>query len=471
MDENNLGLDKKSKPKDNIPTKTYFSAAMGNVLFGFLTTVIGTRLFDFYENEIGLSTVIVTTIFIIYALISIFNNPLIGYFIDKPRKFWSKYGKRFLWIVVGGILWALSFILLFTVPNLDAEKDWIVLTIWFLIVICIYSISYTIYSVSYGGLIPDKFRTDEQRLRVSSIGMGLSAIGTVLAAVIPPMIIEYGNKASFLTMAIIVSMIGVILVIATIPGVREDQWMIDRILSIDTKKEATKFSEMIIIALKQRNFLAYLCIFTAIQSMLLIMTASIPYLVRFVLNENAIVESYLLVGFIVSGILSVPLWLKVAKKIDDFKKVLILGSLLTILFTIPLLFINSLLFAIIATALLGVGILGINIILFPMFGDVIDEATVINKTRQESFYVGFRSLFGGVAVIIQAISFGLIHIYMGFEPGSATQSSRAILGLLIQVAIIPMIIMIIGITLFWKFYDLTPVRKEKIQAKLRDLNL
>ena len=300
MDENNLGLDKKSKPKDNIPTKTYFSAAMGNVLFGFLTTVIGTRLFDFYENEIGLSTVIVTTIFIIYALISIFNNPLIGYFIDKPRKFWSKYGKRFLWIVVGGILWALSFILLFTVPNLDAEKDWIVLTIWFLIVICIYSISYTIYSVSYGGLIPDKFRTDEQRLRVSSIGMGLSAIGTVLAAVIPPMIIEYGNKASFLTMAIIVSMIGVILVIATIPGVREDQWMIDRILSIDTKKEATKFSEMIIIALKQRNFLAYLCIFTAIQSMLLIMTASIPYLVRFVLNENAIVESYLLVGFIVS---------------------------------------------------------------------------------------------------------------------------------------------------------------------------
>jgi len=471
MDEINFSLDKKSKPKDNIPTKTYLSVAMGNVLFGFLTTVIGTRLFDFYENEIGLSTVIVTTIFIVYALISIVNNPLIGYFIDKPRKFWSKYGKRFLWIVIGGILWALSFVLLFTIPNLDADKDWIVLTIWLLIVICIYSISYTIYGVSYGGLIPDKFRTDEQRLRVSSIGMGLSVIGTVLAAVIPPMIIKYGNKASFLTMAIIVSMIGVILVIATIPGVKEDQWMIDRILSIDTKKEATKFSEMIKIALKQKNFVAYLCIFTAIQSMVLIMTASIPYLVRFVLNEKAIVESYLLVGFIVSGLLSVPLWLKVAKKIDDFKKVLILGSLLTILFTIPLLFINSLLFAIIATALLGVGMIGINIILFPIFGDVIDEATVINKTRQESFYVGFRSLFGGVAVIIQAISFGLIHIYMGFEPGSATQSSRAILGLHIQVAIIPMIIMIIGITLFWKFYDLTPVRKEKIQAKLRDLNL
>ena len=471
MDENNLNLNKNSKSEDNISVKTYLSVGMGNMLFGFLTTVISTRLFDFYENEIGLSTVIVTTIFIVYALISIVNNPLIGYFIDKPRKYWSKYGKRFLWIVAGGILWTLSFVLLFTIPNLDADKDWIVLTIWLLIVICIYSISYTIYGVSYGGFIPDRFRTDEQRLRVSSIGMGLMIIGTILAAVIPPMIIEYGNRASFLNMAITVSIIGVFIVIATIPGVREDQWMIDRILSIDTRKESAKFSEMIKIAIKHRNFVAYLCIFTAIQSMVLIMTASIPYLVRFVLNEKAIVESYILGGFIISGFLSVPLWLFVAKKLGDFKKVLILGSLLTMLFTIPLLFINSLVFAIIATALLGVGMIGINMILFPMFGDVIDEATIKNKTRQESFYVGFRSLFGAVAVIIQAVSFGLIHVFMGFEPGSSTQSSRAILGLIIQVAIIPMIIMTIGITLFWKFYDLTPERKEQIQAKLKDLNL
>jgi len=471
MDEINRKLDKKNKSEDNISTKTYLSAAMGNMMFSFLTMVIGTRLFDFYENEIGLSTAIVTFIFIIYALISIVINPLIGYFIDKPRKFWRKYGKRFLWIVAGGILWSLSFILLFTVPNLDANKDWILLTTWFLIVICIYSICYTIYGVSYGGLIPDKFRSDKQRLRVSSIGLGLSVIGTLLAALIPPMIIEYGNRASFLTMAIIVSIIGVLLVIATIPGAREDQWMIDRILSIDTRKEAAKFSEMIKIALKHRNFVAYLCIFTAIQCMVLIMTASIPYLVRFVLNEKAIVESYILGGFILSGFLSVPLWLFVAKKLVDFKKVLILGSLVTILFTIPFLFINSLLSAIIATALLGVGIIGINIIIFPMFGDVIDEATVKNGTRQESFYVGFRSIFGGVAVIIQAISFGLIHIYMGFEPGSATQSSRAILGLLIQVAIIPMIIMIIGITLFWKLYDLTPEKKVEIKARLKELDL
>ena len=471
MDEINLNLDKKSKSEDNISTKIYLSAAIGQMMFSFLITVSGTRLFDFYENEIGLSTGLVTIIFIIYALWSIINNPLIGYFIEKPRKFWSKYGKRFLWIVVGGVLWALSFMLLFVVPDLDAEKDWIILTIWFLIVICVYSVCFSIYDVAYGGFIPDKFRSDEQRLRVSSIGMGLGVMGTVLAAVLPPLIIEYGNRASFLNMAIIVSIIGVSMLLATIPGIREDQWMIDRILSIDTRKEVAKFSDMIKIAFKHRNLLAYLCISTAIQAMLIIMTASIPYLVRFILNEKAIVESYLLLGFIVSGLLSVPLWVIIAKKLGDFKKVLILGSLLTILFSIPLFFVNSLLFAIVATALLGVGIIGINVIIFPLFGDVIDEATLRNGTRQESFYVGIRALFAKVAIIIQAVTFGLIHIFMGFEPGTTTQSSRAILGLRIQLALIPMIIMIIGIILFWKFYDLTPERKEQIQAKLKELNL
>ena len=219
MDEINGNIDFQNTSENTISTKIYVSASMGHMMVSFLVMVSGTRLFDFYENEIGLNTGLVTIIFIIYALWSIVNNPLIGYFIDKPRKFWSKYGKRFLWIVFGGMLWAVSHIFLFAVPDLDAEKDWIILTIWFLIVICVYSVCFTIYDVAYGGFIPDKFRSDEQRLRVSSIGMGLGVMGTVLAAVLPPLIIEYGNRESFLTMAIIVSIIGVIMLLATIPGI------------------------------------------------------------------------------------------------------------------------------------------------------------------------------------------------------------------------------------------------------------
>ena len=471
MDEINGNIDFQNTSENTISTKIYVSASMGHMMVSFLIMVSGTRLFDFYENEIGLNTGLVTIIFIVYALLSIFITPLIGYIVDKRRKFWGKYGKRFLWIVIGGILWSISHILLFAIPDLDPNKEWVILTVWFLIIILIYSLFFTIYDVSYGGLIPDKFRTDKQRLRQSAFGIGLGVIGTVLGATLPPMIIEYGNRSSFLLMAVIVSIIGVAMVITQIPGVREDQWMIDRILSVDTEKEVTGFSEMMKIAFKHRNLVAYLCIFTSIQALVFIMTASIPYLVRFILNEEAIVEAYLLLGFIVTGLISVPLWAMLAKKLGDFKKVLIIGTILTILFTIPFLFVNTLLFAILATALLGIGIIGMNIMIFPMFGDVIDEATIRNGTRQESFYVGFRGLFARIAIIIQAVSFGLIHIFMDFEPGSSTQSPRAIVGLRIQLAIIPMLIMTIGIILFWKFYDLTPEKKEQIKQQLKQLNL
>ena len=53
MDENKHILDKNLKSEDDFSTKIYLSVAMGSVLYSFLTMVVGTRLFDFYENEVG----------------------------------------------------------------------------------------------------------------------------------------------------------------------------------------------------------------------------------------------------------------------------------------------------------------------------------------------------------------------------------------------------------------------------------
>ena len=95
MDEINGNIDFQNPSENTISTKIYVSASMGQMMFSFLVMVSGTRLFDFYENEIGLNTGLVTIIFIVYALWSIVTTPLIGYFVDKRLKFWGKYGKRF----------------------------------------------------------------------------------------------------------------------------------------------------------------------------------------------------------------------------------------------------------------------------------------------------------------------------------------------------------------------------------------
>ena len=247
--------------------------------------------------------------------------------------------------------------------------------------------------------------------------------------------------------------------------------MIERALHIDAQNESDSFIKMMKKALKHRNFVAYLGLFTMILTSVSLMIASMPYLVRFILNEEAIVESYLLLGFIITGLISVPIWAKITQKLGDFKKTLIIATLLTVFLTIPFYFVNSLIFAIIVIAIIGIGIVGISVMILPIFGDLLDEATVRNGRRQEGFYVGFRTIFARISIIIQAVTFALIHLLTGFEPGSATQSPRAIIGIRIQLTIIPVILLIIGVAIFWKFYDLTPEKKEGIKKQLKELDL
>lgn len=61
MDEINGNIDFQNTSENTISTKIYVSASMGHMMVSFLVMVSGTRLFDFYENEIGLNTGLVTS--------------------------------------------------------------------------------------------------------------------------------------------------------------------------------------------------------------------------------------------------------------------------------------------------------------------------------------------------------------------------------------------------------------------------
>ena len=256
-----------------------------------------------------------------------------------------------------------------------------------------------------------------------------------------------------------------------IPGIKEDQEMIDRAFRVDAQKEQLGFFKMMKVALQQKSFVAYLCIFTFYQAMVILMFGSIPYVVRFILKEEAIVEAYIFLGYIVMGLISIPFWAKYAQKTGDFKKSFIIGGLLMVILAIPLIFVDTILTVIIAVAIFRVAGIGFWVIMLPIISDVVDKAAVKNGIRQEGFYMGVRTFFGRIALIIQAVTFALIHIFTGFEPSAKTQSDTAIFGLRLQVAVVPMILMLIGVLLFWKLYDITPEKKEEIKAKLKELDL
>jgi len=453
------------------PLWVFISFAMGDVFIQLYVYLFSVRTFDFYENEVGLATGIIALAFIIFALWNMINDPLIGFLSDKPRNFWRKWGKRTPFVIIGGIGTTLSFIFIFAVPDVDPKSDWLILFIWLLVSICLFDTLFSTMDTNYISLVPDKFRTDKLRLRLAGFQVGLGIFGTVLAVVVSPMFIVYGQQSSFLTMAIIVGIIGIVLILLLIYGIHEDKAMIENYFIAYEKAEKVKFTEVLKVALKQKSFVAFLVVYMLYQTTVSLLLGSIPYLVRFILNGEAIIETYILLGYIVAGILSVPIWWKIALKKGNNKTVFIIGGLIWGLASIPFLFITTVLAAIILAIILGIGMIGFWLMLNPIISDVIDEAISESGIRQEGVYMGVRTFFGRIAIMLQAIIFALVHIFTGFTPGSATQSPTAIFGLRLQMSVIPAIIMIIGILVFWKLYDITPEKKEITRKKLQELNL
>jgi GPH family glycoside/pentoside/hexuronide:cation symporter len=466
-------LSEKSEEKINnqkkFPLIVYFSFAFGDLMIELFVYLFGVRVFSFYENRVLLHPLLILAAYVIYTLWNMINDPLIGYVADKPKKFWDRFGKRRPWIIVGGIGISVSFILIFAVPDLDPVVDGFFIFLWLLLSICLFDTFFSFFDTNYNGLIPDKFRTDKQRLKLSGFEVGLGIFGSVLGSLVG-LIIDYESKASFVFMAVIFAFIGLIILALQQYGIRETKEMKQRYVKSVDEINKVSFIDMLKICIKQRSFVAYLILFTLYQATIMILLGSIPYLVDFILNEDPDMETVILLGYILAGLLSIPIWSKIAKKAGN-KKVFIISGIVMALLIFPFFFANSVIYGVIAAALMGVGLIGFWLMSNPVLADVIDEAIVNNKVRQEGLYMGVRIFFARIAILIQALTFTIIHITTGFNSKLPAQTDLALIGLRIQMAIIPVILMLLGVFAFWKLYDISPEKKKEIKQKLSELNL
>lgn len=109
--------------------------------------------------------------------------------------------------------------------------------------------------------------------------------------------------------------------------------------------------------------------------------------------------------------------------------------------------------------------------LSPNFANVIDESVILTGKREEGTYNGINTFFARAALIIQAVSFAVVHTLTGFVEGASTQSAAAKWGIQIHFALLPMIFIIITAVIFIKFYDLTPEKVKINKEKLVDVGI
>ncbi|MFX1481370.1 MAG: MFS transporter [Promethearchaeota archaeon] len=433
--------------------------------------VLSLLVFFFYEAEIGLNSLLVGLGIAIYAIWDAFNDPLIGYLTDRPFKFTKRFGRRFPFIMLGYIPMLICFLLIFTPPNVNAqESPWIVFG-WLVFSTCLFDLAESIWTVNYLSLLPDKFRDRSERRTMAMFEVYLGFIGSVLAFILPSFIIVYGNFSSYALMAWICVAISFICWIFMIPGVRDDKDYVENYLMHYKEEDRDSFFKSLKDVLSQRNFVAFLCLYTLYQALVQTMLASFVYFARFNLGGEvqmvAVISGMLLIG----GLISVPFWLLYTNKTKDHRKTFIISAFLMACFAAIMTFTYGLIGIIIIVFLFGIAIGGFWVMLSPVYSDVIDESVSISGKRRESTYGGIRNFFINLARVIQAITLTTVHELTGFVEGSNTQTPLALIGIRLHLGLIPGIFVAIGLIIFWKYYDITPEKATLIKTQLRELKI
>ncbi len=457
--------------KNKTQTSTGFMASYCSGKFSaeLFIGAFGALVFKFYETEIGLSAGLSAVAIILYSIWNAINDPLIGYLTSKPTPFSSKLGRRFPWIFLGSILWGISFVLIFAVPkSLNPETDSFLIFLWMLGSMCLFDTLFSLWEVNYQSIFPDKFRGKDERSKAAGIATFIGVFGIALGTVLPGLIINYGEPSTYLTNGWVFLGLGFITALLLIPGVKENKQMINRYMQIADTKQDSFFSQMKG-AFKFRNFVAFIILYFFYQSGVMLMTGSVHYVGDYVLPGDSTDVTVIFAGMLIGALLSIPFWIFIAKRVKGHQNVLIITALLMSLFSFPMTFINTYTGFTIMMALWGAGFGGFWLMMTPAMADVIDEVVLSKKRRDDGVLLGFRAFFGRLSWIVQASSFWVIHSLTGFAKDP--HSTSAVLGIHIHMGLLPSILILIGVLIFWKMNTLNADKMEVIRKELEKLDL
>jgi glycoside/pentoside/hexuronide:cation symporter, GPH family len=445
-------------------TGIMMSYGVGKFLAEFLTGGIASLVFKFYETEIRLSSGLVALVIVLYSLWNAVNDPLIGFFTSRPLRLSARLGRRFPWILLGSATCGLLFFLVFAPP---AGLSQLALFFWFLVAICLYDALYSTWELNYQSVFPDRFRSAPERAKAAGIGTIIGVFGIAAGAVLPTFIVKYGVPSTYLTTAAVFAVAALLLALLLVPGVRETPAMIARYLEQERNRaEAPSFWKLFKQAFKVRDFMAFILLYFFYQAATLSMTASIHYIGDYVVGRST---TLIFAGMLVGALAAVPIWLAIGKKVESRQALLASAAGALALLCLPLVFVTGYWGFVAAMFGWGLAFGGFWMMMTPAMADVIDEIVVKTGVRDDGMILGFRAFFGRLAYAVQALSFWLVHRATRFAEDP--RSAEAQFGIRVHTALIPAILLAIGVIVFLKVNTLDAKKAEEHRIALAETGL
>jgi GPH family glycoside/pentoside/hexuronide:cation symporter len=403
-----------------------FNYAIGMFGTSIPINMLKTYAAIYYVDTLGLTTIQFASILSIYTFIDALDNPIYGFVSDRTR---TRWGRRRPWLVIGTLLLVLFFIGFYSPPAGLAANALFGYCILF------YIMTGTLDSVinaNYGALFPELFRTDASRASTNALRQAFQLVAMIISIALTPMVTK---AIGYQMTAIAYGILGGVVILYMALTSRE-------VAITEAEEKPHLWDSIRDLVTNPKFWIAGFAgaFYSAAMSLVLV---SMPFYVKYTLEIPESQATFLFAAVLLIAIGCVAVWAWLVRKFSLVPVWRAALATLTVAF-IPLFFANSLITALIASALVGFGFAGAITTNDLIGAKIMDEDTRKHNVRREGIIsnaLGFMNRLNG---LFTGAGFFLVAKLFAFESGlnPGPQPGNAARFLL---TVFPPILMVIGL--------------------------
>lgn len=438
-----------------IPGRVKYTFAFGALGKDLIYGMIATFSMIYFTDILKIAPAFIGTMFFVAKLWDAFNDLFMGMIVDNTR---SRFGKFVPWLVVGTLINAFVFVVLFT----DFKLEGAGLCVFATVVYILWGMTYTIMDIPYWSIIPNLTSDPQEREKVSVLPRIFASIGqSLIIAGFGVQIIKGlgGGQAGYHRFALIIAATFIFTIAVTVINLPKTQ-------TSGQKGEKISFKGIFSI-IRQNDQLRWAVALILLYNVgIQLIMGVATYYFRYVCN-NAEMLSAFMISASVAEIVGLLIFPKVTKYLSR-KKAFLLACLfpafgLTLLLAVGIVCPQNIALTAIAGVIVKTGT-GLELGCATVFlADVVDYGEYKIGTRNEGVVFSLQTLIVKFTAAFTAISIGAALDLTGYIP-NAVQSLGTQNAIRLLMCIVPAVSMLLAYVVYKKKYKLNDAFMKKISA-------